>query len=156
METGFVMTIPPFISDDPVAVVFAQWCAQPFESRDPDNIQDMARKLTESMCEDVTPTRLINLYNQVWWVDFVESTTGGWTPGFSRWTTDQVIEAVARKATKGDMPAARTYLQMAGVFDPRTGPGKIEKAEEIDPGEVPVAELEKITGSKLWDVEDED
>lgn len=129
--------IPPGMANDFKAQAYARWLATPAKMREPKTVQDLAQKL------EVEVTSLVVLHNQPWWPDFVEQVCGAWTPGFSKHTTDTVLEAIAAKAMNGDVSAAKLYLQMAGVLDTRR-PGKVREAEPVDPSTIPTAELERL------------
>lgn len=131
--------IPPGMADDFKAQAYARWLTTSPKHRKPDTVQKLAEKL------DVDVTNLVVLHNQPWWPDFVEQVCGPWTPGFSKHTTDSVLEAVAARAMTGDVAAAKLYLQMAGIWDPRST-AKVAEAEEVDPTAIPTAELERMYG----------
>lgn len=136
--------IPPGMSDDPVAAGYARWLASTPRARNPDTVEKLAEKLGTSTAH------LMALHNSAWWPDFVESICGTWTPGFSTAITHAVLEAVAEKAMKGDVPAAKLYLEMAGVWAPSRSRGRAMEAEEVDPKErlrsADDAELERLAG----------
>lgn len=136
--------VPPGMADDVAAAQYARWLATTPQARDPETRPALANKL------GVSVAHLDALHNAPWWHDFVEAVCGDWTPGFSRSTTDGVLEAVAKKALTGDVPAAKLYLEMAGVYIPsRAGrSGKILEAETPEEAakQIPTHELEAMLG----------
>ena len=134
--------VPPAMADDMVAKQYARWLATTPQAREPATRDKLAVKLECSVAQ------LDALHNMPWWHDFVEQECGDWTPGFSRSTTDGVLEALAAKALKGDVPAATLYLKLAGVvpWGGGGGRGKALEAEEADPSGIPTAQLEAMLG----------
>jgi hypothetical protein len=123
--------------DDLKAAAYARWLSTPLKQRRPATLQQLAEHL------NVEVTTLVVLHNQPWWPDYVEQIAGPWTPGFSRHTTDTVLEALATRAMSGEISAVKMYLQMAGVWDPRSNARSAE-SEEIDPANIPTAELQAM------------
>lgn len=127
--------IPAGMADDMAAMTYARWLGTPPDIREPQTLRDLALKLEHPIAYFVA------LHNSVWWQAYVEHVCGVWTPGFSTYTTHQVLDVVAQRAVQGNIPAAKLYLEMAGVYN-RTGVTKSTEAEQPSPAELEDAVLE--------------